>query len=217
MFRELCHGSGHGRARAPEGRKRAPMGARRGRGRQPTPTASAPPMTDRATHGCPRATVTAAVETWCRCDNKCPSSWLEPRDCALFVACISTVPARREPLGAGACAAVGAARAAGEGGRGLTTRHPPYRAPARHAWRHPKPAPSGSRRARTQRDSHNAQCNRAFRRACRPRCSSPNRTRRRLQRRSSRVKRHPLPAPAGTSSSRRRTGAPSRRGRCRWR
>ncbi len=48
-------------------------GSRRGRGRQHTPTASAPPMTDRATHGRPRATVTAARETWCRCDTNDPA------------------------------------------------------------------------------------------------------------------------------------------------
>ena len=49
-----------------------PTGARRERGRQPTPTASAPPMTDGATHGRTQATLTAAVESWCQFDTSDP-------------------------------------------------------------------------------------------------------------------------------------------------
>ena len=102
--------------RAPEGRKRAllrvPGADAAGK---PTPTASTPPMTDGATHGRPQATLTAAVDSWCPCDTEpTPCSQVVTARVAHGAFCVhlATVSARREPPGAGACAAVGVARAA---------------------------------------------------------------------------------------------------------
>ena len=120
----------------------------------------------RATHDGPRdPRAPARDRDRCRRDvvpmrDKGPSSWLEPRDCALFLGCISTVPARREPLGAGACAAVGAARAAGDGWSWVDRPSPavPRARPTRLAA--PEARAQRLTPRRTQRDSHNAQRNR---------------------------------------------------------
>ena len=57
----------------------------------------------------------------------------------LFFPCISTVPARGEPLSAGACAAVGAARAAGDGRSWVDRPSPAFPRARRYAWRHRSP------------------------------------------------------------------------------
>ena len=66
---------------------------------------AAPPMTRGATHGRPRATLTAAVEGRCRCVADKPQSF-RPRDDDALMRCTCTVPARREPPGRGLCPAV---------------------------------------------------------------------------------------------------------------
>ena len=53
---------------------------------------AAPPMTRGATHGRPRATLTAAVETWCRCDANESRATCVRWSCApCLFACIRTV------------------------------------------------------------------------------------------------------------------------------
>ncbi len=169
---ETVLGSGQAHGQAPEGRKRGPMGTRRGRGRQHTPTASAPPMTDRATHGRLRVTLTAAVEVWCRydakpvaliadssvaptcdakpfavipyskscrCDATAAAPLADSGDIDAVFARICTVPARRGPPSAGACAAVGAARAARDGWSCVDRPSRAVPRARRHAWRHRSP------------------------------------------------------------------------------